>query len=441
LAPAAPSPTAVAGDITLYPAPMAATVEAEPRPDLGIRTLIAGDGVRGVGALFVFTTHVCLLADPLPNNNLLSYGWAAPILGHIDLALSAFFVLSGYLIARPFTRAYVVGGRRPRIRSYVRNRILRVVPVFYFFTILVLLRFGLDGSLATGSAAPAKQSEWWQVVAQFLFMQGQTAGPASIPIGPAWSIGSEVGFYFVIPIAAYGAYFVGRRLRGQYARAAFALAAIGVVFLVSIALRAVDKYHFAWLTAPPAILYGFMPGVALGIVEPLIAAPLRQRARLAKQLAWGAFALGLLCAIVYATSDYDPRQTPIHHALGVRAMLAAMSTGLLFFGLVVLQIGTGRAPWLFSNPVLLWLGARSYSFYLVHIWVLLEIDHALGDGHSLATRLAVMAGVGFPLTVLSGALTYRFVELPFLQRKIRTTQHAPGEAAAPATPAAPEPAR
>ena len=86
---------------------------------------------------------------------------------------------------------------------------------------------------------------------------------------------------------------------------------------------------------------------------------------------------------------------------------------------------------------MLWLGARSYSFYLVHIWVLLELDNLLGAGDSLETRLAVMAGIGFPLTVLSGALTYRFVELPFLQRKIRTTQHAPAEAA----PAAPEPAR
>ncbi|MDQ3723909.1 MAG: acyltransferase [Actinomycetota bacterium] len=417
---------------------MATTVEAGPRIDLGIRTLISGDGVRGVGALFVFATHVCLLADPVVNNNLLSYGWAAPILGHIDLALSAFFVLSGYLIARPFTRAYVTGGRRPRMRSYVRNRILRVVPVFYFFTILVLLRFGLDGSLEAGAAAPDATSTWWEVLGQFLFIQGQTAGPASIPIGPAWSIGSEVGFYLVIPLAAYGAYFVGKRLHGQYARAGFALGAIGLVFVVSIALRALDKYQFAWLTAPPAIMYGFMPGVALGIIEPLIAAPLRQRVRLAKQLAWGAFALGLLCALLYAASDYDARQTPIHHALGVRAMLAALSTGLLFFGLIVLQIGTGRAPRLFANKVMLWLGARSYSFYLVHIWVLLELDHLLGAGDSLATRLAVMAGVGFPLTVLSGALTYRFVELPFLQRKIRTTQHTPAEAVAPA---APEPAR
>ena len=104
------------------------------KPDVGIGTLLAGDGVRGVGALFVFTTHVCLLADPVPNNNLLSYGWAAPILGHIDLALSAFFVLSGYLIARPYARAYVAGTRRPRLRNYVRNRVLRVVPVFYLLS-------------------------------------------------------------------------------------------------------------------------------------------------------------------------------------------------------------------------------------------------------------------------------------------------------------------
>ncbi|HWC26962.1 MAG TPA: acyltransferase, partial [Solirubrobacteraceae bacterium] len=404
-------------------------------PDVGIATLIAGDGVRGVGALFVFATHVCLIADPVPHNNLISYGWAAPILGHIDLALSAFFVLSGYLIARPFARAYVMGGRRPRVRNYVRNRVLRVVPVFYVLTVLALLRFGFDGRL--DNPPGAETSSWWQVLGQFLFIQGQTAGPASIPIGPGWSIGAEVGFYIIVPFAAYGAYLAARRLRGQWERAALALAVIAVVTFVSIALRAQDKYLFAWLTSPPAILYGFMPGVALGIAEPLFAPYLRDRARLATVLAWAAFALGLLCAIVYAATDYDPRQTPIHHALGVRALLAALSCGLLFAGLVVLQIGTGRAPRLFANRAMLWLGARSYSFYLVHIWVLLELDHILGEGHGIATRLAVLGAIGFPLTVLSGSLSYRFIERPFLERKQRTTQHAPPE---PATPAL-EPAR
>jgi peptidoglycan/LPS O-acetylase OafA/YrhL len=189
-------------------------------------------------------------------------------------------------------------------------------------------------------------------------------------------------------------------------------------------MRAHDKYLFAWLTSPPAIMYGFMPGVALGIAEPLFARHVRNRAGLAKTIAWTAFALGLLCAILYAATDYDPRQTPIHHALGVRALLAALATGLLFAGLVVLQLGTGRAPRLFANRAMLWLGARSYSFYLVHIWMLLELDHLLGQGESLDERLAVLVLVGFPLTVLSGSISYRFIERPFLERKQRTTQHA-----------------
>lgn len=414
---------------------MAATTPRERTPDVGIRTMIAGDGVRGIGMLLVFATHLFLLADPEPNNNMLSYGRAAPLLGHIDLGLAAFFVLSGYLIARPFARAYVAGTRRPGLRSYVRNRALRIVPAFYVFTVLVLARFGLDGRL--GDAPGADTSAWWQVLGQFAFVQGQTGGPAAVPIGPAWSIGAEVGFYALIPAVAYAAYRAGARLRTAQLRAALGLGVLGLITFASIAVRALDKYHFAWLTSPPAIMYVFMPGVAVALLEPLVAGRLRDRARAARALAWAAFAVGLLAAVAYGASDYDPRQTPIHHALGQRALLAALSTGALIAGLVALQLGTGGAPRAFSNRFVLWMGARSYSFYLAHIWVLLEIDHALGGEEGIAQRLAVMAAVGLPVTTAIAALSYRWVERPFLERKLRTTQHA----AAEATPAALEPAR
>ena len=311
-----------------------------------------------------------------------SYGWAAPILGHIDLGLAAFFALSGYLIARPFARHYVIGTRKPRLRSYVRNRVLRVVPAFYLFTVLVLLRFGVDGTLEPGFE---NTSSVWQVVGQFLFVQGQTGGPAVVPIGPAWSIGAEVGFYILIPIASWIAIRLGSRLQGPERRAAFGVVAAGAVMVVSIALRAYDQYRFAWLTSPPAIMYVFMPGVAIALVEPLLAARLRDRARPARLIAYGAFALAALLAVVYAATDYDPRQTPIHHALGQRALLAVLCCGLLILGLLVLQLGTGGAPRLFGNRLMLWMGERSYSFYLAHIWVLYEIDHALGAGESVGT--------------------------------------------------------
>jgi peptidoglycan/LPS O-acetylase OafA/YrhL len=384
--------------------------------DAGIGTLLAGNGVRGVGMLLVFFTHLCLFADPAPKNNMRSYGWAAPVLGHMDLGLGAFFALSGYLIARPFARAYVLGTRRPRLRSYARNRVLRVVPAFYLFTVLVLLRFGFDGTLESGST---NASSALQVLGQFLFVQGQVAGPAAVPIGPAWSIGAEVGFYVLIPIAAWIAMRCAPALGGGPGRRmAVGVVAAGAVMVVSIALRAAgDKYAFTWLTSPPAIMYVFMPGVAIALAEPLLAARLRDRPRPARALARGAFAFAALAAIAYASTDYDSRQTPIHHVLGQRALLAASCTGALILGLLVLQLGTGGAPRLFANRLMLWMGERSYSFYLVHIWVLLEIDHALGTGHSIATRLAIMAAVALPITTAIAALSYRFVERPFLERK------------------------
>ncbi|HEY1538852.1 MAG TPA: acyltransferase [Solirubrobacteraceae bacterium] len=384
-------------------------------PDVGIGTLLAGNGVRGVGMLLVFFTHLFLLADPAPDNNMQSYGWAAPILGHIDLGLAAFFALSGYLIARPFARAYVLGTRTPRLRSYVRNRVLRVVPAFYLFTVLVLLRFGLDGTLSAGAH---NSSGALQVLGQFLFVQGQTGGPAAVPIGPAWSIGAEVGFYIVIPISYWLAMRVAPRLRSPQRRAVFAILAAGAVMVLSIASRAHEQYLFAWLTSPPAIMYVFMPGVAVALAEPLLVPLLRDRARRARTIAWGAFALSALLAIAYAKTDYDPRQTPIHHALGQRSLMAALCTGALIGGLVVLQLGTGGAPRLFANRVMLWMGERSYSFYLAHIWVLFEIDHALRhSADSIATRVVIMTAIGLPLTTAIATLSYRFVERPFLERK------------------------
>ena len=390
--------------------------EERPRTkvDAGIGTMLAGNGVRGVGMLLVFFTHLFLLADVEPDNNMLTYGWAAPILGHIDIGLAAFFALSGYLIARPFARHYVIGTRKPNLRSYTRNRILRVVPAFYFFTVIVLLRFGLDGTLDAGHP---NTSAWWQVLGQFLFVQGQTGGPAVVPIGPAWSIGAEIGFYIFIPIASWIGVRVGSRLQGPERRAAFGVICAGAVMVVSIALRAYDQYRFAWLTSPPAIMYVFMPGVAVAIVEPLLAARLRDRTRPSRRIAYGAFALGALLAVAYAATDYDPRQTPIHHALGQRALMAVLSCGLLIFGLVILQLGTGTGPRLFVNRLMLWMGERSYSFYLVHIWILYEVDHALGAGESVGERVIIMALVALPITTAIAALSYRFVERPFLERK------------------------
>ena len=72
-----------------------------------IGNLRGGDGIRGIAMTLVFIAHVAVNADP--GSGLENYHWAKQIFGRFDLALATFFVLSGYLIARPFVRAFVAG--------------------------------------------------------------------------------------------------------------------------------------------------------------------------------------------------------------------------------------------------------------------------------------------------------------------------------------------
>src|SRR5919107_781789 len=203
-----------------------------------IGNLLGGDGIRGIAMTLVFIAHVAVNSDP--GSGLENYHSAKQIVGRLDLALATFFVLSGYLIARPFLRSFVLGTKRPSVKRFVRNRVLRIVPIFYLIAALVLLRFGLDGAIGPTPDNPsgtAPASTWWQVLSIFTFTQSYTGGSATLPIGQAWSLDVEAAFYVSIPIAAAIAYRLGAPLRTARSRAVAALAFIGVIFLVSIYLR------------------------------------------------------------------------------------------------------------------------------------------------------------------------------------------------------------
>src|SRR5436189_236662 len=79
------------------------------------------DGVRGLAALGVLVFHVWLYRD---NRH---HGARHALLDHLlfsaNAGLIAFFVLSGFLLYRPYAR-----GHGPRAGEYARRRIARIVP-------------------------------------------------------------------------------------------------------------------------------------------------------------------------------------------------------------------------------------------------------------------------------------------------------------------------
>jgi peptidoglycan/LPS O-acetylase OafA/YrhL len=384
-----------------------------------IGNLLGGDGIRGIAMTLVFVAHVAVNSDP--GSGLENYHWAKQIVGRLDLALATFFVLSGYLIARPFLRSFVLGTKRPSVRRFVRNRVLRIVPAFYLIAALVLLRFGLDGAISPTPDNPsgtAPASAWWQVLSVFTFTQSYTTGSATLPIGQAWSLDVEVAFYAAIPIAAAIAYRLGSRLRTPRARARAALLFVGGLALVSIWLRQHNDNTLATLASPPLIIYAFLPGVALAIVEPWAVPIFRGQPRRARRFAFAAVGIAALAYVLYCVWDFNVATTQIHHALGRRSLMSALFGMALLAALIALQLGSGKVPRWADNRWCNWMGERSYAFYLLHVWIIFEVINLVGADAGTAVLFAAMIGIGFPVTLVLSALSWRFVERPFLERRL-----------------------
>jgi peptidoglycan/LPS O-acetylase OafA/YrhL len=412
------SPRAVAAAEAAPPA-----APAEPVPIRSVRPaggrLATGDPLRGLAVLAIMTVHIATGA-------LFATGYLAGAGGTLrpeqafgslgELVLDAlpasvylFFALSGFLITRPFVEAFVAGGPLPSLRSYARNRALRIFPAAWALLAFVLIHYGDRGS------SPV------ELLSALTLTETYTAHPLESLVGQLWSLKVELSFYLLVPVLFVALW----RLRGRIAPALrrpalYFVAATGAC--VSVGLSAEVGFSFAAQRTLPWTLIAFMSGLALATV--LAGCERRPATRRARALAAGAFAGGL--ALALATGRWGNTT-----AWGANLLSALAVTGLLW-GPVMLEARTGRTWHWLDNPVLAWIGERSYAIYLWHVVVMAELYPVVRGLEGYRVALAVL----LPLTLLASAavaeLSWRFVERPALRWKRRRPDPARRPALAPA---------
>jgi peptidoglycan/LPS O-acetylase OafA/YrhL len=112
------------------------------------------------------------------------------------MGVGAFFVLSGYLLARPFWTALDAGEPMPSIRTYALRRAARILPGFWLaLTVTFLLSFLLLGTVLDGT-----------LVLRYLaglFLVADLHWVTWFPVEfnpPLWSIGCEITSYALLPL-------------------------------------------------------------------------------------------------------------------------------------------------------------------------------------------------------------------------------------------------
>lgn len=340
------------------------------------------DGLRGVAVTLVVGFH----AFGIPRDGFLG----------VDL----FFVLSGFLITSILLGEQASQGRISLPRFYVR-RGLRLVPALLVFLAVSLVAqivvAGVRHELATAFVVDLLRD---CAVAAFYVSNFVLAGGGvdALPtgLGHLWSLAAEEQFYLLWPILLV----CGLARHRRWA---------GIVLIAAIAFVALRQFQLV-LSGVPGDRLDFGPDTRSGsILVGCLFAVLRANASGARRLASIA-RVGLPVALVLSW-------VILFADLGRSLYVGPLTLFAFCAGIVIVAALDERCAvrrWLSLRP-LVYLGRLSYSLYLWHLLIFTALGVALvgADGAAGAPRATVAVGA----SLVAAALSYHFVEIPFLRRK------------------------
>ena len=173
------------------------------------------ESLRAVAALGVLVGHVYGASHAFAPSVYDGYARRVVLGGGFGVFL--FFALTGYLLFWPFLKESFRGGGVD-LRSYARNRALRILPLYYAVVVILLLVREHGGSFG----------QWWRFLT---FSENFSHATIRTVDGVVWSLVIELQFYVLLPVLAW---VLLRLARGSLARVAGLLLFIGGA---SLALR------------------------------------------------------------------------------------------------------------------------------------------------------------------------------------------------------------
>jgi peptidoglycan/LPS O-acetylase OafA/YrhL len=371
------------------------------------------DGMRAIAVFAVVVLHVGVFGQ-------VGDSIAGKLVLHLNLGVTIFFLISGFLLYRPFIAHRTGGAAAPAIGDYAKRRLLRILPAYWLVLVVLIVIPGLTGVPGSGA------------VQQFALLHtlpigggpGCVEAVADCGLAQTWSLVVEFTFYAVLPFYALLAAAMAR------GRSTAGWLGIELVLLAALSLASV-LLHF--VIADDAGSAGVVGGTLLGY--------------------WLWFALGMGLAVVsVAVGDRRPpfiaavAAHPVPFwalavALYVVTALALPATPYLIdagdqlvahlsFALVALLLmipavfadDAGGAPRRFlQQPLVAWLGLISYGIFLWHYAVALRLGVPGEHWSFLPLLLATVA-----ITVPIAAASYYLLERPLLRFKYRRIIRRPG---------------
>ncbi|BAX93877.1 acyltransferase family protein [Mycobacterium shigaense] len=361
----------------------------------GVDRVASLTGIRAVAALLVVGTHAAYTTGKY------THGYWGLVGARMEIGVPIFFVLSGFLLFRPWVKATVTDGPPPSVSRYARHRIRRIMPA-YVITVLfayVLYHFR--------EAGPNPGHSWLGLIRNLTLTQIYTDGYLGKYLHQGltqmWSLAVEGSFYVALPFLSYFLLAVVCRRRW---RPRLLLGSLLALMLISPAwLVLVHTDHWfpdgarLWL---PTYLAWFLGGMSLTVLQ----------AMRVHCYAFVAIPLAIISYFIVSTPIAGaPTTSPasLPEALWKTVFYTVIAT------LAVAPLALGDRGWysrLLASRPMVWLGEISYEIFLIHLVTMeFAMDYVV-MAHVYTGSMLYLYVATLVLTIPPAWLLHRLTRVP-----------------------------
>ena len=393
------------------------------------------DGLRAIAALAVVVYHVTTIYN-IETLHYDTWQWTQR-LG--NFGVSTFFLISGFLLYRPYVAAHFSGRTSPRLIPFWGRRALRIYPAYW--VALTVLVYGI---------ALAKIQNFELFYSYYGLVQNYRAGLTLNGLGVEWTLVIEISFYLALPGIAWLLRAMNKPDATLRAKLNVQLAGLAGLYLLAMVVRvwrlwglnakAVKGGGWFPIEQIGQWLVGYLDWFALGMLLAVGSAWIASGGRipmLGRALArypWVSWLLSLTCfwvALQLNTPESIYTKVTRTQDFGI-AFLYGLVAFFLIFPAVFGDQGHGRIRGFLRTRVLTMLGLISYGIYLWHIIWVQQFKIWFHNG-TFGVNIWEWFAVVLALTLCTATASYFLVERPAIRLSHRWW---PGSAKPGAAPVA-----